>query len=249
MIYGNRSISALSRSNTFIWWIMAFQAGLINIGGLMASHRFVSHITGFASYFGLHMTKDTEFRSWSLLLIPLFFLIGGMISGQLVDLRLKLGKRPKYYLSFGLIFSLTLCVWIAGIEGVFGPFAGPVEKVENYFLVSLLCLICGIQNGTIATVSRSVVRTTHLTGITTDLGIGIIRMLNKDQLKGKIPHEGSLNLIRIGIILCFFAGSALGALAFKQWQFGGFIFPVIISGGLFGLMMYFQVLKPSAEEK
>lgn len=229
---------------------MAFQAGLINIGGLMASHRFVSHITGFASYFGLHMTQEREFRSWSLLLIPLFFLVGGMISGQLVDLRLKLGKRPKYYLSFGFIFFLTLFVWIAGITGYFGPFAGPVEKVENYYLVSLLCLICGIQNGTITTVSRSVIRTTHLTGITTDLGIGLVRMFHRDQLKGKIPQEGSMNFIRLGIILCFFAGSAIGALVFKKWHFGGFVFPVFISGGLFTLMLYFQVLKtPAIEEK
>lgn len=96
-----------------------------------------------------------------------------MVSGQLVDIRLKLRKRPKYYLTFGLIFFLLSTVFGLGVTGHFGKFGAPLAFSSDYTLLALLCLVCGIQNGTITTVSKSVIRTTHLTGVTTDLGTGI----------------------------------------------------------------------------
>ena len=78
---------------------------------------------------------------------------------------------PKYYITFGLIFALSSFVAGLGILGYFGNFGEPLMMSRDYLLLILLCLICGIQNGTITTVSKSVIRTTHLTGITTDLAL------------------------------------------------------------------------------
>ena len=62
---------------------MAFQAGLINIGGFMACHRFVSHITGFATFFGYEINQADTSAALSMLVVPMFFLFGCMISGFL----------------------------------------------------------------------------------------------------------------------------------------------------------------------
>jgi len=245
MLYGNESISHYTRSNITVWMLMAFQAGLLNIGGFMACHRFVSHVTGFATFFGYEVSQGNEMHAWGMLIVPLFFLLGAMLSGQLVDLRLKLHKKPKYYIAFGLVFFLTLVVFIGGLLGYFGIFGDPLQSLRGYLLLMLLCLICGTQNGSITTVSKSVIRTTHLTGITTDLGIGLIRIFNHRKLSDQFENEWKATLMRLGIIFFFGFGSVLGGYVFNRFEYGGFLIPVLTSGVLFWSMMYFQVWLPA----
>ena len=248
MIFGNESISQYSKSNVFLWMIMAFQAGMLNIGGFMACHRFVSHVTGFATFFGSEMSKGQLRNALGMLTVPLFFLFGAMLSGVLVDLPLQQNKKPRYYITFGVIFVLILSVAVAGAIGRLGDFGSPLETSQDYTLLILLCLTCGIQNGTVTTVSRSIVRTTHLTGITTDLGVGIIRLLNRHKIGSKIDIEKKASLMRIGIIAFFGFGSIVGGYAFSRFGYPGFFLPAMTSGGLFATMMYFQVFKKFTPE-
>jgi uncharacterized membrane protein YoaK (UPF0700 family) len=243
MLYGNESISHYTPGNISIWMSMAFQAGLLNMGGFMACHRFVSHITGFATFFGDEINRTENGQAFGMLIVPLFFLFGCMLSGQMVDIRLRLHKRPKYYLTFGLIFLLLCVVLGGGLTGFFGKFGEPLEHSRDYTLLLLLCLTCGIQNGTITTVSKSVIRTTHLTGLTTDLGLGIMRFLNRKKLKGEIDNEVHANLMRVGIIFFFGFGSVFGGYVFSRFEYAGFVVPVLTSGTLFGSMLYFQIFK------
>lgn len=248
MIFGSENISAYTRSNMAIWFVLAFQGGFLNIGGLMACHSFVSHVTGFATLFSLEYESGNYPQAIGLLIIPTTFLLGCMVSGILVDLRIKLHKNPRYYIVFGFLFLLTLALAVGGFNNAFGVFGVPLSSVRGYALVSLLCFTCGVQNGTITLVSRSVVRTTHLTGLTTDLGIGLVRMLNSWRLEG-VEDEWRANIMRGGVIFFFTFGSASGVGIFREWKFRGFIVPCLISGTLFAMTMYFQVVRPYLEKK
>lgn len=221
-----------------IWMVLAFQAGLLNIGGFMACHTFVSHVTGFATLAGMEFGQENHAVATAYLLAPAFFLAGSVVSALLVDIRLKLGKDPKYFIVFGVLFFLILAVVIGGFNKMFGQF-GQI----SYPLLSLLCLICGMQNATVSLVSRSVVRTTHLTGVTTDLGIGLVRFFNKRRLGGLYGDEGRANLMRMGIVVFFTLGSVFGYRIFRAWEFRAFLFPTLISGTLFFITLYFQVLR------
>jgi uncharacterized membrane protein YoaK (UPF0700 family) len=249
VLYGNESISTYTRPNMTIWMALAFQAGLLNIGGLMACGTFVSHVTGFATLFGLELGRQNYAHAFGLLLTPGFFMLGAMISAALVDLRIKLGKKPKYYIVFGVMFALTLILVIMGYNRVFGEFGEPLLYFHDYFLLSLLTMICGIQNATVSLVSRSVVRTTHLTGVTTDLGIGLVRVMNAYRIKSSLDEERHANIMRIGIISFFVLGSAIGYSVFKAWQFRGFLFPLVICGLLFFVTLYFQVYRPAVASR
>jgi uncharacterized membrane protein YoaK (UPF0700 family) len=243
VIFGNESINTYSRTSMTIWMVLAFQAGVLNIGGFLACHSFVSHVTGFATLFGVSLGERDYLSSSVILFAPFCFFVGAMISGVLVDLRLKLGKNPRYWVVFGVLFLLILAVEIGGFNRAFGTFGEPLLYSRDYMLLAALCLICGIQNGTVSLVSKSIVRTTHLTGLVTDLGIGVVRVFNRGRLKGKVEGEGQANLMRVGIIFSYVCGSAIGYNVFKAWAFKGFLFPTVISAVLFFLTLYFQVLK------
>lgn len=214
----------------------------------MACHRFVSHVTGFATFFGYEINQALGWKALSMLVVPLCFLLGAMVSGELVDLRLKLKLNPKYYITFGIIFFLLFLITVSGIRGAFGIFGEPFELSRDYVLLAILCFVCGIQNGTTTTVSNSVVRTTHLTGLTTDLGIGIVRMLNGKRLGEKLQDEQRANTMRVGIIASFVFGSIVGGYVFGNFGYYGFVLPTLTSGLLFVLMMYFQWNRKSQSE-
>lgn len=242
MLVGNQSISHYSPSNVMIWLIMSFQAGLLNIGGLLAGHQYVSHITGFASSFGVAISNGNLSLALRVAGVPIVFMIGAMVSGYFVDVRIKLNKAPKYYITFGIMFILTLIVFIGGVAGLLGAF-GHESDETSYLLLIMLCFICGIQNGTISTVSKSVVRTTHLTGITTDLGLSLVRLFNRTAIEINEFEEKRASLMRIGLIVFFILGSALGGIIFSKIGFWGFSVPMLIAGSLFFMMYYFQIKK------
>jgi uncharacterized membrane protein YoaK (UPF0700 family) len=217
---------------------MAFQAGLLNIGGFLAGQKIVSHVTGFATFSGYYISQGQKEYLVETILLPFVFLLGCMVSGHFVDIRLKLNKQPKYYITFGFMFVLILFVFINGILGNWGSFGNVSHK--TFELLLLLCFVCGIQNATVSIVSKSVIRTTHLTGLTTDLGLGIVRFFKRKELDGEVSGEGRSNLMRVGIISSFVMGALVGGFVFKRYEYYGFLLPVLISGGLFTLMVYFH---------
>ncbi len=250
MIYGRPTISQYSKSNILIWMLMAWQAGFINTGGFLACHRFVSHVTGFATYLGIESAQGDHNAAFGFTLVPGFFLLGAMISAYFVDLKIKQDKYPQYFNSFFIMVVLLAGITWGGLNGYFGNFGEPLKNIHDFILLMLLCLVCGIQNGTITTVSKSVIRTTHLTGITTDLGIGLTRLLFKKQMPKDFvfSDEKRANLMRLGIISFFTLGAINGAHVFIKHQFAGFIIPLSSSAIIVVVMIYFRLFKYKPRE-
>lgn len=250
MFSGSSSLSYYSPKNMAIWLSMAFQAGAINSGGFLACHRFVTHTTGFATFFGTEVAQGNMMAALGMLTVPIFFLIGSMLSAYFVDRRIALGKPPLYFLMFLSMSVTMIAVSVVGIEGFFGVFGTTYEGSNDYILLAALCLCSGIQNATITSASGAVVRTTHLTGITTDLGIGLIRTSVPGQNQELIKKESRSNKMRASIILAFVFGSAISAFAYFRVQYLGFLGPALISFCLFLISFnsYRSYLKQNTKE-
>lgn len=214
-------------SNLFIWFILAFQGGLLNVGGYLASHRFVSHITGYATLFGEQVSNFDWINAAGMILVPVTYIFGVMVSAWFIERRRLRGKRPRYRRVFIFIIFNLLVISIAGSLGYLGIFGEAFNFKRDYLLLFILVLTCGLQNAMITSASGHVIRTTHITGPTTDLGIGLVRMWTIRQNIDK--KELFATFCRIGIIFSFILGSVVGALIFKQIKFQGFFLPVILS--------------------
>ncbi|MCB0370225.1 MAG: DUF1275 domain-containing protein, partial [Bdellovibrionales bacterium] len=99
---------------------------------------------------------------------------------------------------------------------------------QEYIMLVLLSAASGIQNALITYVSKSVVRTTHLTGLTTDLGVGIIRLFSSPNSHTKKEEQKATGM-RLGIIISFILGSWLGGLVFYYHHYWGFLIPIILT--------------------
>lgn len=229
MITSAQSLSEISKKNISLWLLLAFQAGAINTGGLMAFHRFVSHMTGFASHFGLELASGNMKVALSMASVPLFFLSGSILAALVIDHPIYTQKEPHYIKCAFLIFILLTIALVGGRLGYFGVFGQPEFNLNEYILIATLALSAGLQNATITSTSGATIRTTHLTGITTDLGIGLVRVLFRDYTPTVRTNEVHANWIRAGLIFSFIIGSIISAYLYIQYEYSGFALPVATS--------------------
>jgi len=212
--------------NRFIWYLLSLQGGFVNVGGLLSVHQYVSHVTGSSGLFAHALYRLDALEMLTVAAFPLFFLLGSFITGIFTAVRRESGLRPIYvWVSSGITFIYVM-IFTLGTLGYLGRFNEPMSDLRDFIVVALLCLACGAQNALFTHASGAVVRTTHLTGITTDLGIGLAKVLfNHEHRK----HEMRANYLRIGIIASFVLGSILAFPTFTHFQFAGFAIPSLIS--------------------
>lgn len=126
--------------------------------------------------------------------------------------------------------ALSLLLAAAGSKAFnFGAFGGDAHFHQAYLLLVLLCLASGLQNAAITSSSGRSVRTTHLTGLTTDLGLGLSKIFSFDLRGEKKRAELRANYLRIGSIISFVIGSAIGAIVFVKLGYSGFFLPAGIA--------------------
>ena len=213
------------RLPTWVWVgavALSCVAGMVNVAGFLGfEHQAVSHLTGSTSQLGIALAQG-DWRSvghlWGLLIA---FSLGAMLSGLIIQGEsLQLGRR------YGLALALESALLLAAI---------PLFKQQQVWGALAAAMACGLQNALATTFSGAVVRTTHLSGMFTDLGIGLGHLLRGLPLQLR-------RLTLSGLIISgFLAGGILGAWLFVRWQYDALLAPALLTGisGL-GYVMYRQ---------
>jgi uncharacterized membrane protein YoaK (UPF0700 family) len=211
------------------WMLLAFTAGNINAGGFLACRRFVSHVTGFGTLFGIDAANNRWDAAIGILSVPIFFLMGSVFAASLVDARVLKGQRPRFALVMALVTFCLILAAVLGHSGMFGHFGEEVRLRRDYFFLALLCAASGLMNATITLTSDFTVRVTHMTGTTTDLGIAIARTLAPGTTRRQRVEDMKAIWLKVGSIGAFAFGSAIGAILFLQAKYLGFLLPAAIS--------------------
>lgn len=214
----------------FDWFVLSFLAGTVNAGGYLACHRFVSHVTGFATLAGVSLENRDWLDAVAALAIPLYFLLGAMLSAYLTEKKLAVKVHGERYAPVMWIVALLMgFVALGGDHGFFGAFGAVPNVKHNFILLACLCGACGLQNAAITSASGATIRTTHLTGLTTDLGLGLIRAEIHHMSEKHQNDERLANALRFGTIFFFVCGSVCAAFIFARWRFRGFYLPMLIA--------------------
>jgi uncharacterized membrane protein YoaK (UPF0700 family) len=191
---------------------LAFVAGAVNAGGFLALHQYTSHMSGIVST----MADNLAIGNFSLvstgLCAVLAFLLGALLTSVLVRWARSRALDCEY--------ALPLIVE-AGLLVVFGCTGTVFAQGRLLGTIMLLCFTMGLQNAIITKVSNFVIRTTHLTGMLTDIGIALGAILlnwfrRNDQ--PVVAEHASLRLLT-SLVALFFVGGVTGALGFKHVGF------------------------------
>lgn len=206
---------------------LAWVAGYTNIVSVLACGIVVSHVTGAASSFGLHAVRsewhDVAFLLW---LLATFF-TGAGLSAVLTETGRRRAWESIYVLPMACE-ALLLSIFAVGIE-LHDPEA-TARGPALWILTGAASAAMGLQNATITSISRGVVRTTHLTGVLTDLGSECARFLIRRPHTAASPDpdrpSAARALLLFSIVASFMLGAFLGGLAFQFFPRWSMMLPV-----------------------
>ncbi len=189
--------------------VLAFSAGSLNTAALMGfTNLSVSHVTGNVSLFSAAIA---HFDANSILYIGaslLSFLAGAILSGFVIgQTSLKLGRR--YGSALYIEATLLLISYF-------------LYQQHDYLGQLTAAMACGLQNAMVATYSGAVIRTTHLTGLTSDMGAAI-----GNWLAGRPISKPTLGFQAI-IWYCFCGGGIVGAFLYARVGYGALFVPITI---------------------
>lgn len=217
------------RRNQVLWLALAFQSGYMNAGGFLACGRFVSHVTGYGSYAGVALGRKDYLRAFEMGLAPAFFCLGAYYAGRLVDRRLLLGEEPRLQRGMIVLAAANVFIYVAGVAGSLGIFGDGMHLEHDIWLLFALCFACGLQNGLFTGLTGGQVRTTHLTGPTTDLGLTVAKIRTLSREDERRRPLVLANWLRTKIIVAFTGGSMVATLAFPLAKHEGFALPAALS--------------------
>lgn len=185
--------------------LLSFVAGIVNVAGFLAVQRLTTNVTGHFAFFVDEIFKLNFWQGFIYFLYIFFFFLGSFVSNLIVEIISKKSDRLIY------IIPIIIESFILFSIAIFGQFL--VSQNPNILAFSLLFAM-GLQNSLVTTISNSTVRTTHLTGLFTDLGIELSQLFFYKQKEQKDKLYSSIKL-RLTIITFFFLGGLLGGIFYS----------------------------------
>jgi uncharacterized membrane protein YoaK (UPF0700 family) len=204
------------RADRQLGWSLAFVAGAINAGGFLAVGQYTSHVTGAVSAITDNVVLGEMALVGTGVAAIVAFLLGAMCCAIMVNLARRQDLTSEYALPLLLEALLILFFGLSG------------SQLANYrtlllpVTVVLLSFLMGLQNAMVTKLSGNVIRTTHMTGIVTDLGIELGKLLYWNRRPDDPPVLADRERIVVlgGLLLAFTVGGLTGAFGFKHVGYG-----------------------------
>lgn len=198
------------KHNVQIASFLSFVAGAVNIVGFLSIHQLTTNVTG---HFALFINDLADFEFWrgTVYFLYLFsFLFGSFFASTLIQLLRKYRRINAF-----IVPTVIEAVILVGIALLYR-----YSIISNVNLIACLLLFAmGLQNSFVTKISDAVVRTTHLTGLFTDLGIELSYLLFPKYYP-KRDHIIATVKLRIYIIGNFFLGGAIAGFLYSRAGLG-----------------------------
>ncbi len=215
-------------------------AGAVNAAGFMVVGAYLSHVTGNLARVGDELALGHFEAAWGYGVLIAAFFGGALLATTLIEISKRLNK-PHY------VAAMLTEGALLGAFSLISALTSPEWHENNFLLMILLSSSMGLQNAMVSRLSGAVVRTTHMTGIITDIGIETVRLVfeAKDRSVRQPLIKRLATLLAIGsdsearrlrlltyIFLSFTIGAVVGPLVYLQIGYWGAIGPTLVLVGL-----------------
>jgi len=208
-MFRHQGKSRTLKHNLRIATVLSFVAGIVNVTGFLAFNQLTTNVTGHFALFIYDLARFEFWRGTVYFLYIFIFLFGSFLSSFLIE-KFKENKKLNVFVWPTLIECLILIIIV----------------ILNYFsvlqypdlIVCALLFAMGVQNSFVTKISNAVVRTTHLTGLFTDLGIELSQLFFPKSYPDRSTIKSTIKL-RIYIISSFFLGGLIGAYFYLSLDF------------------------------
>lgn len=205
----------------------ALVAGMVNVASLVLFYSFTSNLTGHYAILAQEIADGKWFQMLVVFFWILLFFAGSFLSNNLIIS----SKKKNAFVSHSIPMILEIGCFI--FVGIYGQFFYTETLTQTEILVSVLLFSMGLQNGLTASISNFQIKTTHLTGLTTDLAIHVSMLTKKKFRQNKQVVEKTKLLF--AIMLSYLIGGILSGLIIHYVQFQVFY---AISIAMLGVLTY-----------
>lgn len=200
--------------------LTAFAAGMANIASLLIFFSFSSNVTGYYAILAAEIAKGDIYKAIIVLGWIMLFFIGSFTSNFIV---IHFNQRNSY-LAHALPILMEICCLM--IVGVYGQYYYSETLAETESLLGLMLFAMGLQNGLTASISNFSVKTTHLTGATTDLAI-LFSMFTKKEFRNNKELVGKAKLL-IAIFISYLSGALIAGFVYFELKFQVFYYVCLV---------------------
>lgn len=208
-------------ANLHLGVVLTFVAGALNAGGFLAVGQYTSHMTGIVSSAADNLVLGNIGLTVMAGLSLFSFMAGAATTAWLVNYAKRNSVRNIY--SAPLRIEATLLLFFGIVSTTV-----PLHEIVSISLTAiLLCFTMGLQNALVTKISNAEIRTTHITGLVTDIGIELGKLIYWNRDNGVSGHTVLANRTRLrvhgALTLSFFVGGVIGAFGFKHAGFSSTI--------------------------
>lgn len=196
--------------------LTAFTAGMVNVASWILLFSFTSNITGYYAVLAEEISNGAFYQVLVICLWLSLFFFGSYISNNIIIN----SKNVRNQISHSIPLVLEL-ICLIGV-GIYGVFYYKESLLETEFLVAAITFAMGLQNGLTASISNFAVKTTHLTGLTTDLAIHFSLLTKREnRLNKEITDKFKL---LYSILLSHMAGAITAGFITLKFEFQVFFY-------------------------
>lgn len=195
--------------------VLSFVAGMVNITGFFSVSEMTSNITGHFVFFTEHLLQANYWKSISYIFFVVFFLLGAFTSNFLTE-TIRRRKHTSIYTIPALIEAFILIYLSIRAEALI--------EIHVYIVAFAFLFCMGFQNSMVTSISNSIVRTTHLTGLFTDLGIELSQWFFYREAPQRKKLKKSI-FLRSTIIAFFLKGALCGGILYPKLHFFSLLIP------------------------
>ncbi|MEO8795414.1 MAG: YoaK family protein [Daejeonella sp.] len=195
--------------------LLSFVAGVVNVAGFLSIQRLTTNVTGHFAYFVDEVFKLHFTESFIYFFYIFFFFLGSFVSSLLVEIISRNNERFVFVIP--VVIESFILFTIA--------FFGHALILNNPSLIAYSLLFAmGLQNSLVTRISDAIVRTTHLTGLFTDLGIELSQLFFYRAKKQQEKLMSTIKL-RLRIIVYFFTGGIVGGILYAYFNLSVLMLP------------------------
>lgn len=198
--------------------LTAIVAGMVNVASFMLFYSFSSNVTGYFAILASEVSQNNYYQIAIVLLWIMSFFLGSFISNFIV---IHFNRRNTYLAHAMPIIMELACILAVAIYGT-QFYKGTLFETELMLMILLLSM--GLQNGLTASISNFAVKTTHLTGATTDLAI-VFSMFTHRKYRNNKAIKDKAKLL-ISIFSSYLLGAFIAAFLYQSLKFNVFFIVV-----------------------
>ncbi|MBP8851081.1 MAG: DUF1275 domain-containing protein [Breznakibacter sp.] len=205
------------KHNVMLAALLSLTAGFVNVIGFSTFMVFTTNITGHVALMSEKIAVGDYSGAIMFAIWLITFLCGAFISSLAVTI---VGRTRRTAYTYPLLAEVILLALVMYAT----PRSNNLTTQDIELLAGTLLFAMGMQNAMVSLISGSVVRTTHLTGMFTDLGIELSTLItHKEHRKEVLKYKVNLRLV---IIFFFIFGGLVGGFLYKDMGVSTFWFPI-----------------------